>query len=45
MIQPTIVYGPFGGCWTVARLLGFPKSRVILVDGGDGIAVLSMLMI
>jgi nucleoside-diphosphate-sugar epimerase len=37
VIQPTIVYGPFGGCWTVARLLGFPKNRVILVDGGDGI--------
>jgi len=37
VIQPTIVYGPFGGCWTVARLLGFPRSRVILVNGGDGI--------
>ena len=32
VIQPTIVYGPFGGCWTVARLLGFPRSRVIPVS-------------
>ena len=37
VIQPTIVYGPFGGCWTVARLLGLPSSRFILVDGGEGI--------
>ena len=37
VIQPTIVYGPFGGCWTVVRLLGMKKSSIILVDGGKGV--------
>jgi nucleoside-diphosphate-sugar epimerase len=38
VLQPTAVYGPYGGVWT-ERVLGAMKSgRQILVDGGNGLA-------
>jgi len=37
IIQPTVVFGPFGPAWTT-RVLGDAKNgRVILVDGGSGL--------
>lgn len=37
VIQPTVVFGPFGPAWTT-RVLGDVKNgRVILIDGGSGL--------
>jgi nucleoside-diphosphate-sugar epimerase len=38
VLQPTAVYGPFGGVWTERVLAELKTGRVILVDGGTGIA-------
>ena len=38
VLQPTAVFGPWGGVWT-ERVLGLLKTgRMILVDGGRGLA-------
>jgi nucleoside-diphosphate-sugar epimerase len=37
ILQPTVVYGPFAGGWTVAPLVALKNKRVILPEGGDGI--------
>ena len=36
ILQPTIVYGPYGAYWTVYTLRRLKTERVILVNGGDG---------
>jgi nucleoside-diphosphate-sugar epimerase len=38
VLQPTAVYGPWGGVWTAQPLLALARGRWILVDGGHGIA-------
>lgn len=38
ILQPTAVYGPFGGVWTAQPLAALKTGRVILVNGGDGLA-------
>jgi nucleoside-diphosphate-sugar epimerase len=38
LLQPTAVYGPYGGVWTELPLRQLASGRVILVNGGDGIA-------
>jgi nucleoside-diphosphate-sugar epimerase len=38
VLQPTAVYGPYGGVWTEAVLAALKKGRQILVNGGDGLA-------
>jgi len=38
IIQPACVYGPFGGSWTTGVLNQLVHDRVILVDGGHGLA-------
>jgi nucleoside-diphosphate-sugar epimerase len=38
VLQPTAVYGPYGGVWTEAVLKTLKSGRQILVDGGDGLA-------
>lgn len=38
VLQPTAVYGPFGGVWTVQPLEALKTGRMILVDGGEGLA-------
>jgi nucleoside-diphosphate-sugar epimerase len=38
IIQPACVYGPFGGAWTTGVLDQLKNDRVILVDGGQGLA-------
>lgn len=38
VLQPTAVYGPFGGVWTARVLAELRSGRVILVDGGEGLA-------
>lgn len=37
VIQPTIVYGPFGGPWTLNPINQLKSGRVILVEGGNGL--------
>ena len=37
VVQPTIVYGPFGSTWTTRILNELKAGRVILVDGGGGL--------
>ncbi len=37
VIQPTAVYGPFGGVWTKNVMSQLASGRVILVDGGSGL--------
>lgn len=37
VLQPTVVYGPYGSTWTVNVLQQLKTGRVILVDGGDGL--------
>jgi len=37
VIQPTIVYGPFGRPWTLDPISQLQSGRVILVDGGEGL--------
>lgn len=38
VLQPTAVYGPYGGVWTEAVLRTLKTGRQILVDGGEGLA-------
>jgi nucleoside-diphosphate-sugar epimerase len=38
VLQPTAVYGPWGGVWTERVLAMLRTGRVILVDGGSGLA-------
>lgn len=38
VLQPTAVYGPYGGVWTAAPLQTLKTGRVILIDGGSGTA-------
>jgi len=38
VLQPTAVYGPWGGVWTAQPLAALATGRQILVDGGEGIA-------
>ncbi len=37
ILQPTVVYGPFGRAWTVGVLNQLKSGRVILVNGGNGL--------
>ncbi len=37
ILQPTIVYGPFGTAWTTRILRNLKSGRQILVNGGDGL--------
>jgi len=37
IIQPTIVYGPFAGPWTIGPINQLKTGRVILVEGGSGL--------
>ncbi|HET9768699.1 MAG TPA: NAD-dependent epimerase/dehydratase family protein [Thermoanaerobaculia bacterium] len=37
-LQPTAVYGPWGGVWTAQPLAALAAGRWILVDGGSGVA-------
>jgi nucleoside-diphosphate-sugar epimerase len=36
VLQPTIVYGPYGSPWTVNVLKQLQRGRQILVNGGEG---------
>lgn len=38
VLQPTAVYGPYGGVWTEAVLRSLQTGRQILINGGDGFA-------
>jgi nucleoside-diphosphate-sugar epimerase len=38
VLQPTAVYGPYGGVWTEAVLKALKTGRQILVDDGQGLA-------
>jgi nucleoside-diphosphate-sugar epimerase len=38
VVQPTVVYGPFGTTFTVKPLQELKSGRVILVNDGDGLA-------
>src|SRR6185503_19207119 len=38
VLQPTAVYGPWGGVWTAQPLAALTAGRWVLVDGGAGIA-------
>ena len=38
VVQPTVVYGPFGTTFTIKPLQKMKSGRVILVNGGDGLA-------
>jgi nucleoside-diphosphate-sugar epimerase len=38
VLQPTGVYGPWGAVWTTLPLAALASGRVILVDGGSGLA-------
>lgn len=38
VLQPTAVYGPWGGVWTETVLNTLKTGRQILVNGGDGLA-------
>jgi nucleoside-diphosphate-sugar epimerase len=38
VVQPTVVYGPFGTTFTIKPLEQLKSGRVILVNGGDGLA-------
>ncbi|MGH9362245.1 MAG: NAD-dependent epimerase/dehydratase family protein, partial [Thermoanaerobaculia bacterium] len=37
VVQPTVVYGPFGPVWTIDPLVQLATRRVALVDGGEGL--------
>lgn len=37
VLQPTAVYGPYGGVWTEMVLRTLESGRVILIDGGQGL--------
>jgi nucleoside-diphosphate-sugar epimerase len=38
VLQPTAVYGPYGGVWTAGPLQSLKTGRMILIDGGEGLA-------
>jgi nucleoside-diphosphate-sugar epimerase len=38
VVQPTVVYGPFGTTFTIKPLQLLKSGRVILINGGDGLA-------
>ncbi len=38
VLQPTAVFGPYGGVWTERVLGSMKRGRQILVDGGNGLA-------
>src|SRR6185295_17202415 len=38
VVQPTVVYGPFGQTFTIKPLQSLKSGRVILVNGGEGLA-------
>jgi len=38
VLQPTAVYGPWGGVWTETVLRSLKAGRQILINGGDGMA-------
>jgi nucleoside-diphosphate-sugar epimerase len=38
VLQPTAVYGPWGGVWTETVLKTLKTGRQILINGGDGLA-------
>lgn len=38
VLQPTAVYGPYGGVWTERVLTSMKAGKQILVDGGSGLA-------
>ena len=38
VLQPTAVYGPWGGVWTAQPLAALAAGRWVLVDGGRGTA-------
>lgn len=37
VVQPTVVYGPYGSAWTINVLRNLAVGRQILVNGGEGI--------
>jgi nucleoside-diphosphate-sugar epimerase len=37
ILQPTVVYGPYGGTWTVRPLEHLRHGRMILINGGTGL--------
>jgi nucleoside-diphosphate-sugar epimerase len=37
VLQPTAVYGPFGGVWTESVIRALKAGRQILVNGGEGL--------
>jgi nucleoside-diphosphate-sugar epimerase len=37
VLQPTAVYGPYGGVWTANVLAALKSGRQILIDGGSGL--------
>ncbi len=37
VLQPTAVYGPYGGVWTESVIRTLKAGRQILVNGGDGL--------
>jgi nucleoside-diphosphate-sugar epimerase len=37
VVQPAVVYGPFGGAWTVGPLAALKSSQVVLPNGGNGL--------
>ncbi len=37
VLQPTIVYGPFGGTWTIDPVFRLRRGRVVLPDDGEGL--------
>lgn len=36
ILRPTIVYGPFGGYWTLGTIRAIRDGRMVLVNGGTG---------
>jgi nucleoside-diphosphate-sugar epimerase len=37
VLQPTVVYGPFGLAWTIDPLTQLRSRQVVMVDGGEGL--------
>ncbi len=37
VLQPTVVYGPFGGWWTAGQIDRLKSGRFALANGGDGV--------
>ena len=38
VIQPTVIYGPWGDVWTIQPLRQMREGAIILVNGGDGLS-------